>query len=235
MAKRSSIETNKNIDGDDGFVHGDGEEWVVVVMVAECGGVNKASLLLNGSPSAEFDIERGLRQSDPLSPLLFIIGMEGINAALKDATASSLYSGLLVNNQVKGMIRMRPTFSQFWDVSLLLLASKINIQKSCLYGVAINAQEMESEHAFISIGGRSTLVKSVLGSLGTFFMSLFKMPVSFLKNLEAIRASFLWGGSDNVRKIHWVMWDSILNPIEFSVLGVNSLKSLNLALLYKWR
>ncbi|XP_071729092.1 uncharacterized protein [Rutidosis leptorrhynchoides] len=61
---------------------------------------SKASLLLNSSPSAEFDIERGPYQGDPLSPLLFIIDMEGINAAMKDATASKLFSGLSVNNHV---------------------------------------------------------------------------------------------------------------------------------------
>ena len=56
----------------------------------------------------------------------------------------------------------------------------------------------------LSFGGRLTLLKSVLGNLPTYYLSLFKSPVGVLEELEKIRRSFLWGGCDGCKKIHWV-------------------------------
>ncbi|XP_071708247.1 uncharacterized protein [Rutidosis leptorrhynchoides] len=43
------------------------------------------SILINGSPTSEFNLKRGVRQGDPLSPFLFIIAAEGLNILTKVA------------------------------------------------------------------------------------------------------------------------------------------------------
>ena len=52
----------------------------------------RTSVLVNGSPSHEFTLHRGLRQGDHFSQFLFILVMEGINVAIKDA----IYAGLFM-------------------------------------------------------------------------------------------------------------------------------------------
>nr|GEV00450.1 reverse transcriptase domain, reverse transcriptase zinc-binding domain protein [Tanacetum cinerariifolium] len=47
----------------------------------------------------------------------------------------------------------------------------------------------------LSIGGRSTLIKAVLGSIGIYYMSIFKVPKSITSDIESLRAKFfVWRG-----------------------------------------
>ena len=51
------------------------------------------SVLANGSPTEEFTPKRGLRQGDPLAPLLFNIAAEGINGLMREAIEKRIYTG----------------------------------------------------------------------------------------------------------------------------------------------
>ncbi|GJW23038.1 RNA-directed DNA polymerase, eukaryota, reverse transcriptase zinc-binding domain protein [Tanacetum coccineum] len=55
----------------------------------------------------------------------------------------------------------------------------------------------------LSIGGRLTLLKSVLGSMPIYYMSLFKVPSQVLKKMEAIRSHFFNGAEAHENKMCW--------------------------------
>lgn len=55
--------------------------------------------------------------------------------------------------------------------------------------------------SILSFGGRLTLCKSVLSSLGSFYFSLYKAPAKVLKSLERIWMKFFWGGCLEARKM----------------------------------
>ena len=58
----------------------------------------KFSILLNASPSDFFGSSRGIRQGDPLSPLLFDIVMEALSRMLDVAATTSQFLGFSVGN-----------------------------------------------------------------------------------------------------------------------------------------
>ncbi|GJW16615.1 hypothetical protein Tco_0024051 [Tanacetum coccineum] len=73
---------------------------------------------------------------------------------------------------------------------------------------------------FLSIGGRLTLIKYVLGSLGNYYLSIFKVLETVVKSLESLCASFFWGSSEDSKKLAWVKWSSILASLDKGGLGV---------------
>ena len=56
------------------------------------------SVLINGSPSCEFTMERGLRQGDPLSPFLFIIVAEALQVLMLEACNLGVFRGVLIGD-----------------------------------------------------------------------------------------------------------------------------------------
>nr|GEW12565.1 RNA-directed DNA polymerase, eukaryota, reverse transcriptase zinc-binding domain protein [Tanacetum cinerariifolium] len=52
-----------------------------------------SSMLVNGSPTEEFEVFRCLRQGYPMSPFLFILAMEGLHALTSKAKAMGLFKG----------------------------------------------------------------------------------------------------------------------------------------------
>ncbi|GKC07647.1 RNA-directed DNA polymerase, eukaryota, reverse transcriptase zinc-binding domain protein, partial [Tanacetum coccineum] len=86
----------------------------------------------------------------------------------------------------------------------------------------------------LSIGGRLTLVKSVLGSLPIYNFSIFKVPKCVLNELEGIRRKFFNGHAQDSKKASWLNWNNVLMSKDRGGLGVSSLYAINRGLLVKW-
>nr|GEU44164.1 RNA-directed DNA polymerase, eukaryota, reverse transcriptase zinc-binding domain protein [Tanacetum cinerariifolium] len=85
-----------------------------------------------------------------------------------------------------------------------------------------------------SVGGRLTLLKSVLGEIPTYYMSLFKAPKGIISLLEKMCNKFFLGADTDDCKITWVCWNKVLAHKNKGGLRVNSLYALNLASIFKW-
>ena len=60
----------------------------------------RGSILVNGSPTKEFQFFRGLKQGDPLSPFLFILIMESLHISFQRVVEAGLFSGIKINSMV---------------------------------------------------------------------------------------------------------------------------------------
>lgn len=106
-------------------IMGFGDKWRA--WIKGCLESSKASVLINGNPTKEFSISKGVRQGDPLSPFLFIIVMEGLSAAMKVACEIGVFKGLVLPHGVATISHIL-----YADDALFVGEwSKRNIKKPC--------------------------------------------------------------------------------------------------------
>ncbi|GJV34311.1 RNA-directed DNA polymerase, eukaryota, reverse transcriptase zinc-binding domain protein [Tanacetum coccineum] len=60
------------------------------------------------------------------------------------------------------------------------------------------------------VGGRLTLIKSVLTAIPIFHLSIYKAPLAVLRKLESIRCHFFHGHVHNSTQACWIKWSKIL-------------------------
>jgi hypothetical protein len=237
-------------------------EWRRWIRACVC--QSSMSVLVNGSPTEDFSVGKGIRQGDPFSPFLFLIIAEGLTGLISKAVETGRFHGYTVNYNISfhtlqfaddTIIVGEGTWDNLWTIKTVLrsfeLVSglKVNFFKSKLYGVNLEDNFLQASSAFLhcgvdsipfkflgipvganprrkttwlpilasmkqrlctwkgrqlSIGGRVTLINSVLSSLPLYFFSFYKAPVCVIKEMVRIQHNFLWGGGTYSNKMCWV-------------------------------
>ena len=118
--------------------------------------------MVNGEPGSGFFHHRGLRQGDPLSPMLFILVMDVLNSLIKYATRHHLLQPLAVQQTIHrasfyaddAVIFLRPcvddlrTMKQILDIFGQASGLHTNFSKSSAFPIQCSQEEVQqiSEH-----------------------------------------------------------------------------------------
>jgi len=176
--------------------------------IRECVSTATASVLVNGCPTDEFHLHRGLRQSDPLSPFLFLIADEELNILMKAMVENNLFTGytvgtvnqvvvshlqfvddtMLLGNKRRANVRaLREALVIFESMSGL----KVNFNQSLLVGINISDSWLNEAAAVLSCK---------VGKIPFMYLGL---PID-----------------GNSRRL--TFWDPIVNRIKYRLSGWNS-------------
>lgn len=113
------------------------------------------SVLLNGSPTSEFKMERGLRQGDPLSPFLFLMVAKSLQVTVLEACNKGFFNGIHLGERLENInlsllqYADDALFFGKWSknnaINLICILKcfekasglRVNLAKSCLYGINV--------------------------------------------------------------------------------------------------
>jgi len=112
-----------------------------------------------------------------------------------------------------------PRKKSFWEPVLNKLKTRLSVWKG----------------RFLSMAGRTCIIKSVLSAIPLFYISVFKAPEAIYKSIISIQRRFLWGWGKEKRPIAWVRWEDLCKPKKEGGLGIIDVRKFNYALLAKWR
>jgi hypothetical protein len=229
------------------------EKWKNWIRTCVFGG--SMSVLVNGGPTEEINIQRGLKQGDPLAPFLFLLVVEGLGELMRRAVELQRFKGFQVGRRGVVVSHLQyaddtlcigeATVENLWALKAILrdfeMTSrlKVNFWKSNIMGVNVPLEFMRSASTFlncrvryvpfkylglpvganprristwelliqslrnrlgswmnryISLGGRITLLNSVLSLIHIFYLSFMKMPIHVWKIIKTDSTRIFMGG-----------------------------------------
>ncbi|XP_050273143.1 uncharacterized protein LOC126716155 [Quercus robur] len=85
--------------------------------------------------------------------------------------------------------------------------------------------------------GRLVLVKATAAPVAEYYMQCQSLPAKVCDQVDKLIRYFLWGSTEEKRRLHLVGWDKVTLPKELGGLGLHKMKDRNIALLAKlcWR
>ncbi|XP_059285619.1 uncharacterized protein LOC132039092 [Lycium ferocissimum] len=87
---------------------------------------------------------------------------------------------------------------------------------------------------YLSLGGRLTLINSVLDALPTYLMSLLPIPKDIEKKINKVRREFLWHENKDKKGYNLVEWQIVTLSKQHGGMGIKDLRLHNQSLLQKW-
>lgn len=126
--------------------------------------------------------------------------------------------GSLSFNYLSLPLKSRVLDCKSWDHVVNMVRSRLAQWKSC----------------HLSVGGKLILINFVLNIIHIYALSIRVLSIHVSNNQHSLMSKFMWGESDNSRKLHLIDWNTVSMPMERAGLDISKLEDLSAGLIVKW-
>ncbi|XP_062103721.1 uncharacterized protein LOC133814824 [Humulus lupulus] len=172
--------------------------------------VNTKSVQILQRVSAEFKLSLGLSINHNKSHLYFVGLSKDAKAPILKCTNPLKYLG----------VPLRPTKCKATDCDIILKKIRLHL----------NAWASRN----LSYVGRTQLVHSVLLGIRNYWMSVFLLPQSVVREIDRLCRNFLWGEKGSCSKFHLSSWEHVCRVKAYGGLGFGEELAWNKILLAKF-
>ncbi|GJW05823.1 RNA-directed DNA polymerase, eukaryota [Tanacetum coccineum] len=184
---------------------------------------SRGSILVNGSPTDEFQFFKGLKQGDPLSPFLFILIMESLHLSFQRVIDAGLFKGINLNHSL--------CLSHMFYADDAVFVGQWSDGNINIFDPFCVALFLSCFSPFSFLG---TKVGEAMSRIQAWKEVVEKSSIEGPSCVGIYKRSLLNGHEMGSNKGTWVKWNYVLTDKKHGGLGVSSLYALNRGLMIKW-
>ncbi|XP_026445437.1 uncharacterized protein LOC113346046 [Papaver somniferum] len=191
-------------------------------------------VLLDFCPEGFFKINRGLRQGDNLSSLIFVLIEDVLSRNISKLFKEKKMSPMVTRNEqyhhVSGQTVCRQKSKIYYD------GGSLSRRRTTVDFLGMSLASFLDRYLGVQImpgADRVVLVKTVIASYSILNMAVYKWPLNFIQQCERVIQNFIWSGDSGISRAFVVGFDNVHSPLSEGGLGLTRLSVMNKALVAK--